>query len=534
MTELLNDGPSSGQAAMKPSASLADGAELPATHRRQRSEEPQQRGRSNTVAAWILFAAIAGAPLPFGSNDPLTATFWCLWLGVGLIFVSPQHLRRPHVATLAVIAVIVVAFLFVLHEQLANHPWVASPHPIWGMASHLLGKPIPASVSIVRDEPLYALGLPLACLLALTLGVVVGADRQRARQGLQVAAWAGSAYAVYGILSLLLEPTMILWREKTVYVGNLTATFINRNTAATYFGSVAAVWLVLLMQSVRARLPRGPINLRKAHRYLLTNTPFSLIINFVMFFICLAALFMTSSRAGVLTSLIILLVSIFLFFRRDLPRGKVFFIGLIAVAVIGVVVLEIMGGHLARRLESGGMPDRHLAYYSTLRIIADHPWFGTGLGTFLWAFPAYRDPGISLSGIWDLAHSTPLELAAELGIPFSAMIVLAWAAALFFLARTLRGSRRNSAIPLAALTVSVIALLHSSVDFSLQITGYAIVALALVGIGLAQSFPDESAEAASRPQRRRSRAVMENETPKSNSDSRVDPSRNPGGMWRSA
>src|SRR4051812_18552442 len=68
-------------------------------------------------------------------------------------------------------------------------------------------------------------------------------------------AWAGAAYAGYGIFSLLVEPRMILWRGKTAYVGNLTGTFINRNTAATYFGSCAAVWLVLLMESVTRQVP---------------------------------------------------------------------------------------------------------------------------------------------------------------------------------------------------------------------------------------------------------------------------------------
>jgi hypothetical protein len=55
----------------------------------------------------------------------------------------------------------------------------------------------------------------------------------------------------------------------------------------------------------------------------------------------------------------------------------------------------------------------------------------------------------------------------------------------------LRGAlirRSGLSCPVAALAVAVLAVLHSMVDFSLQIPGYAIVALALVGAGLAQSF----------------------------------------------
>ena len=43
--------------------------------------------------------------------------------------------------------------------------------------------------------------------------------------------------------------------------------------------------------------------------------------------------------------------------------------------------------------------------------------------------------------------------------------------------------------PVAALAVAILAVLHSLIDFSLQIPGYAIVALSLIGAGLAQSFP---------------------------------------------
>jgi hypothetical protein len=47
-------------------------------------------------------------------------------------------------------------------------------------------------------------------------------------------------------------------------------------------------------------------------------------------------------------------------------------------------------------------------------------------------------------------------------------------------------------VPAAALAVAVIAVLHSLIDFSLQIPGYAIVALSLIGAGVAQSFPEDS------------------------------------------
>ena len=57
---------------------------------------------------------------------------------------------------------------------------------------------------------------------------------------------------------------------------------------------------------------------------------------------------------------------------------------------------------LSNGFEMEGFVDqgRLETYRSTLRMIADHPWFGTGLGTFVWSFPAYRSD-VSMWGVWD-------------------------------------------------------------------------------------------------------------------------------------
>ena len=123
------------------------------------------------------------------------------------------------------------------------------------------------------------------------------------------------------ILALEFDPGEILWREKTVYFGSLTSTLINRNTAAAYFGSCAAVWLVLLMSAVRGSLPRGPIEWRKVPGRLVTKTRTRVLVRFVMLFVCLSAMFMTNSRGVTLVSLMVLVVSFLIYFRRDLPTS---------------------------------------------------------------------------------------------------------------------------------------------------------------------------------------------------------------------
>ena len=84
--------------------------------------------------------------------------------------------------------------------------------------------------------------------------------------------------------------------------------------------------------------------------------------------------------------------------------------------------------------------------------------------------------------------ATGMEFASEMGIPLTIVVALAWIAALIVLSFGLRGRRRNMTAPLSSLAVSLIALLHSSIDFSLQIAGYSIVVFALLGLGLSQAI----------------------------------------------
>ena len=452
---------------------------------------------SNRISAFILFATVAAAPFPFGSASPTAISFWCIVLGIGVVAASPRELRREHLPLAALAIIVVLGYAFVLHEQLAARPWIASVHPLWREAAEALGTDIAPSVSIARNQPFFSLGAPLANMLAVICSFIVCIDRNRARQLLLVIAWSGVAYAIYGIASYLIDPSHILWREKTAYQGVLTSTFINRNTAAVYFGSCAILWLLLLSHQFRRRLPPGPIHWKRELRWLLAKTPRPIALSFAMLLVCLAAMLMTNSRAGIVLSLIALIAAFVAFFRRELPRRG----GILATLAIGglfaLILLQVLGGNVSGRFDVQGLSDegRLETYRSTLRMIADHPWFGTGLGTFAWSFPAYRSANVSMWGVWDMAHSTPLQLASDLGLPLAGLIGVAWLIVLGVLLRGVRIRRRDLIVPVSAVVVALLALAHSCIDFSLQIPGYSIIVFALVGAGLAQSFSNRNTQA---------------------------------------
>jgi O-antigen ligase len=444
------------------------------------------------LASGLLFALVALAPLPFGSFEPTAVAFWCIVLGACLVFAPVRSLSAGQLALVGLAGIVVAAYALVLHEQLAEHPWLAAatPDPIWHEAETALGVPLQPSVSIARNQPWFELGRPLVCMLAITCGFLVGADRGRARQLLKVIAWSGAAYAMYGILAHLFDPTHILWREKEAYLAYVTGTFINRNTAAAYFGSCAVVWSLLLWERVRLEMPRGPLQWRAMPARLLSGTPTKIVVAFAMLFLCLAAMFMTGSRGAVVLSLLALIVAFTAFFRRDLPGRAGIVTALAGGGAFALILLQIMGAGVNARFDSAAVGDggRLETYKATLRMIADHPWFGTGQGTFAYAFPAYRSPDVSMWGVWDIAHNTLLEIASDMGIPIATMVVVAWIVVFAILIRGALIRQRDLVIPVAALAVAILAVLHSLIDFTLQIPGYSIVAMALIGTGLAQSL----------------------------------------------
>lgn len=450
-----------------------------------------------TLGSWLLFAAVALAPLPFGSNQSTPIAFWCIVLGAAVVLASPavNALRGSQIVLAALAFVVVAAYALVSYEQLAAHPLLpAQPNPVWHEAEAALGVSLTPTVAIAHGLLWLELGRPLVCILALAGGFLIGVDRERARRLVKVIAWSGAIYAAYGIVSHLGDPTHILWLEKKAYLDSVTGTFINRNTAGAYFGSCAVVWSLLFWERARFAMPRGPLDWRAMTRRLLSAPPRSVLVAFVMMFLCLAAMFMTNSRGAALVSLFALMTAFLVFFRRDLPRRAGVVSTLVAGGAIAIILLETMGAGVSGRFGFQGLSGegRLETYKATLRMIADYPWLGTGQGTFVYAFPSYRSSDASVFGVWDMAHNTLLEIAAEMGLPIAALVVTAWLAIFATLVGGILVRRRGIIVPAAALAVALLAVLHSLIDFTLQIPGYSVVALCLIGAGMAQSFREDA------------------------------------------
>jgi len=439
---------------------------------------------------YVFLAVVCLAPLPYGSRDPETVAIWCIVLGVALIFAPFGELRQPQRLISWAIIFLLLMLGFILHEQIAERAWFAKPSFVWVQAGSVLNSSIEGSVAVVRREPFFALGPLLVNVLALWLGLIHGCNRRFAKRFLWFVAASSLVYAAIGLIGLLADPTRLLFREREAFVGYLTGTFVDRNTAAVYFGSCGAIWLLLLLQGTRKLLAAGFSRRLYADEFFKISGDKQSWICLAGFFMCLLALFLSGSRAGIVLSLGTLVLAATLYASLDGVDRRRFVILFLIATAFSIGLLLLLGGTFNARLSLDGAADggRWLIYLSTLRLIGDYPWFGTGLGTYEWVIPAYRSSDLTMWGIWNRAHNSLLEVAAELGLPFAVLLVLYWLAALILLVRGSFLRRRDQYVPLSAFAVALIGVSHSMVEFSLQVPGFAIVAMGIIGVGLAQSF----------------------------------------------
>jgi O-antigen ligase len=442
------------------------------------------------VSGLVAIAVFVLAPFPLGSAEFVWIWIWIVLLAFSLLTADLEAISRedfrlllPLFATMALIGAMVML-------QTWPDPLVGQTNPVWKLPHDLLGAGVPARISMTVAGPWLAFGSPLLVSLAFVRAVLLAADAEAARRLFRILAWAGFLYASYGILAQLADPNTLLFRQKEAYLGFATGTFVNRNTAATFWGSCALLFLVPLLRALhrgdQRTAPPSDRPLTLLGHYL--SMPAALAFGFA---VCTLATALTGSRAGLLLSVCAFLLAGALYLW-PLELGTFRRWALLAgAAVVSILLLQLVGGAVAGRILTYGLIDdqRLAAYRASIAIIRDHPLFGVGLGNFEAAFAAYRPAELGSLGIWDRAHSTPLQLVAEFGLPATIPII---ATVLWYVYQLFRGSllrRRDRYIPVIGASVAVLGLLHSCVDFSLQIAGYGVFFAAISGAGLAQSLP---------------------------------------------
>jgi O-antigen ligase len=131
-----------------------------------------------------------------------------------------------------------------------------------------------------------------------------------------------------------------------------------------------------------------------------------------------------------------------------------------------------------------------------LPLLKEHPWLGTGFGTFPIAYTGGQTA--FLGQFVNHAHNDYLEIASDLGIP--AALIL-FGSILFILAGAIRsflsGERDFDRIVALGCVGSIVAiLLHSFADFNLYIPANALLFSAILGLAVSVRNPSVHARSA--------------------------------------
>lgn len=360
-------------------------------------------------------------------------------------------------------------------------------HAVWADLSALPGLPHVPSPAVNRLQPLWELPGTILPFVAVAAAVPVFRTAHDARNLWVTICLLGTVFAAYGFVQKTFFPTWHFFLDRDAYLDSLTAFYVNRNAAAAFLFMTAFVTVEVLDH----QLARMDMRSWRSGRALMESGPRRTVLAFgLMLLLQVVAILATRSRFGLLYVLLGLLpwagYRLWHHLRRGGYRSDRRTI-MIAVA-IAVVFLGFAAEQVLFRLEVQGADDenRLCIYSSVLSLISDNLWIGTGLGTFIEAFPPYRRPECGLHSVWETAHDTYLQGLATMGLLFVPFLLVVAGVTIRALRTAWLASSSSRAQVLPVVIVGAALALHSLVDFPLEIPGnavlYGLMVVSVVGL----------------------------------------------------
>lgn len=302
-----------------------------------------------------------------------------------------------------------------------------------------------------------------AYLILLFLAAQVFRNLEEFRPFLWFLLFFGFLVALFGILQHLTFNAKLYWLRELSESGYPFGPFVNRNHFAGLMELIAPLGMALLLFR---GVPRDQLPVVG----LLTVFP-------------VAALFLSASRGGVVSFLFQLLLLGILSWTRP-GKKRALALGLIVLLFASAFVFWIgvvPTWQRFQRIEAGEVVQnrRTAILKDSWRIVRDHPWLGTGFGTFETVYRRYES--FYDGKVVNHAHNDYIELMVETG----AVGTLCAAAFLFLLYRRslFRWGRDDSPFAAGARLGALVAcsglLFHGLVDFNLHIPSNALLFLLL-------------------------------------------------------
>ncbi len=255
------------------------------------------------VIFWAIFllALLNRGATEIESRIVVTVAIYLLLVPAILLFGSPRA-----GASVALVATCLLLGALIIQMWLQSSvPGIAPPNPAWSTAAMFMQLAPYATVSLTPADDrlgLLSAALPFGAFMA---GLVIFDTDERAAKALRWFAIAGGWLALLSIVQFLLFPETLGFIQKRFYLGSLTGLFVNRNTAATFFGLILLTLVVMLHKRLtapdwgmvralvanRLTVPVGQKRLIRKAAFIGVLTAF-----------CFIALMLTGSRAGIASS----------------------------------------------------------------------------------------------------------------------------------------------------------------------------------------------------------------------------------------
>ena len=448
----------------------------------------------------LFFLLIVIAPLPMGANRDWAWAPMVVAIGVIALLcatgiggregfkVSPEE-STPLLALIGCFLFFVVVALLQMSPLGPLTPSAA----FYAKAGELLGQTLVPVPTLAVDATREALLKCFGCAAIFMMARVLFHDQR----------WARLLVMIF-LLSAVLVVTYALYMSVTTgscYVGSYlkkmgqynptdrclaSGTFVGSNNFGCFCGMAFVATLGLLFDG------RKSDRYREEREYGEEANPIAewfsgrrvTLAALALYF--LGGLMLSASRGGAGATLIGAVVLGYLLLRGHSSAMRKW--AVVGGGLVVVLILVVAGSaflHKFSLLLDAGNLNRVVIWRTATDGLFDSPWLGWGLGSYSDVYTLYQPPTITQPN--DKAHSTPLEFLAEMGlvggIPALAACLIPWVVCLIGALR-----RRQRQLPALAFAVVAVAILHSLIDFSLQMPAIGFVVSALLGVGWAHAF----------------------------------------------
>jgi O-antigen ligase len=453
----------------------------------------------NDKLFYCYIAILCWAPLPLASNRPWAwnlLSLLCLLLAAAAVLQLQSRERsvfqqlKPHRVSIALLALVPLwASMQTLTLPASLLGAISAGHAAIAQTTGAQAMSISLDAGLTRQFAL--LSWSYWAMYVLTLLLLDKPGRMRTLMFALVLSGVGQA--LYGSFMTLSGIEYGFFVPKSAYIGTATGTFVNRNHFAGYLELCLAVGIGLLVASMSTRQHR---HWRDRMRAVLDSLLGPKIRLRVFLALMVVALVLTRSRMGNAAFFISLPLwgLLLMVLQRKFHRGAlVLFVSLMLVDF--VIVGQWFGfSELAERLQTTSVEaeSRDEVVRDSVALLQDYAVTGSGVGSWYTAFPKYR--GDDIPYFYDHAHNDYLELASDFGIVGIAALALSvlYALAMAMKSMALRHDQLALGVAFASAMGITCLLLHSAVDFNLQIPANALLLVVLLAFGqLSRGLPRE-------------------------------------------